>query len=98
MPDPQTIHGERARQAILTEGLRQWPHVTARGIGKALGMSHTGCLWHWRPHGIDALKDAVAAEAVRRGDVRVVRMLIVSGHPAVAGLSAEQRSVYLAGA
>jgi hypothetical protein len=91
-----TMRGERARAAILAEGLKAWPNVTARGIGKAVGLTHSGVLFHF-PGGIEQLRDAVAAEAVRVGDVSIVRQLIVTGHPAASSLDQTTRAGYLAG-
>lgn len=94
--DVTTMRGERARAAILDAGLALWPNVTARGIGKALGMTHAGVFHHYPT--TDALKGAVAAEAVRVGNVSIVRQLIVTGHPAADSLGQAERARYLAGA
>jgi AcrR family transcriptional regulator len=90
-----TMRGERARAAILDAGLALWPDVTARGVGKALKMTHAGVFHHYPTTA--ALKDAVAAEAVRIGDERVIRQLIVTGHPAADSLGQADRARYLAG-
>lgn len=90
-----TMRGERARAAILDAGLALWPNVTARGIGKMLGMTHAGVFHHFGC--TDGLKDAVAAEAVRVGNVPIVRQLIVTGHPAADSLGQTERARYLAG-
>lgn len=90
-----SVHGERTRQAILRTGLDLWPNVSARGIGKALGMSHPVCLYHFGSAA--ALRDAIAAEAVRTGRGDIIRQLIVTGHPAVADMDAATRQGWLAG-
>jgi AcrR family transcriptional regulator len=91
----ETVHGERTKQAILSAGLALWPNVTARGIAKALGMTHPAVLYHFDTSA--ALKDAIAREAVRIGRADVIRQLIVTGHPAVAHLTTAQRQGWLAG-
>lgn len=90
-----SVHGERTKQAILDAGLALWPNVSARGIGKRLGMTHPACLYHFGTSA--ALKDAIAREAVRIGRADVIRQLIVTGHPAVAHLTVAERQGWLAG-
>lgn len=90
-------HGARVRAAIVEAGLDLWradpSSVSARQIGKKLHMTHSACLYHFGT--ADALKLAVAAEAVRRSDPIIVPHLIVTGHPATAELTADQRAAYL---
>lgn len=92
-------HGERVRAAILAAGLELWrcdpSTVSARGIGRRLGMTHSAVLYH---HGtIAALRDAVAAHAVAMGDAVVIPMLIVARHPAVSRMPDIERAGWLAG-
>lgn len=94
------MHGERAKAAILRTGLDLWraggeAKVSARAIGKALGMTHAGVLYHF--DGAAALRRAVADEAVRIGDTPIVRQLIVTSHPAADSLGQADRTNYLAG-
>lgn len=83
---------------MVTAGLTLWridpALVTARGIGKSMGLSHVAVLYHWGS--MKALKDACAREAVTTGDRVIIPQLIVSRHPAVAGLDAASRQGYLA--
>lgn len=92
-------HGERVKASILASGVALWrddpASVTARKIGKALGMTHGGVLYHYGS--IDALRMAVATEAVRLGDVVIVPQLIASRHSAIEGMPADDRARYLAG-
>lgn len=90
-----TVHGERTKAAILRAGLALWPNVSARGIGKTLGLTHPACLYHFGTSA--ALRDAIAAEAVRVGNVGIIRQLIVAGHPAVAAMDAATRQAYMQG-
>lgn len=87
--------GEKTRRLILTTGLKMWKKdpdsVTANKVAKAIGMGHATVLYHF-PEGV---KNAVAEYAVERGDKRVMAQLIVAKHPAVAGLSAEDRRAVL---
>lgn len=92
-------HGARVRAAIIAVGLDLWrtdpTSVSARGIGTRLKMTHSAVLYHFGS--ASALKHAVASEAVRVGDPAVVPHLIVTGHPAAALLTPEQRATYLSG-
>ena len=95
------MHGARRKQAILDEGLALWraggeSKVSARAIGKKVGLTHSGVLYHHR-NSAEVMKREIAAEAVRLRDVAIVRQLIVSGHPAVADMDAATRAAYLAG-
>lgn len=92
-----TAHGERVRSDILRTGLDLWRQdpasVSARAIGRVLGLTHAGILYHHK--GTGALRDAIAAYAVQMRDPVVVPQLIVTGHPAAAALSAAERQAYL---
>lgn len=92
-------HGERVKASILAAGLDIWRSdaaaVSARKIGARLDMTHSAVLYHFGD--VDALKAALAAEAVRVGDTVIVPQLIASRHPAAAALSDADRRRYLAG-
>lgn len=92
-------HGERVKASILATGLDLWrgdaSKVSARAIGQALGMTHSAVLYHFGT--ADALKAAIACEAVRMGDTVIVPMLIAGKHPAADALGAADRRRYLAG-
>ena len=92
-------HGERTKAAILSTGLDLWRgdprSVSARGIGSMLGLTHGAVLYHFGSS--EALRDAVAAEAVRTGCEIIVPQLIASKHPAVAHMAPADRARYLAG-
>jgi AcrR family transcriptional regulator len=92
-------HGDRVKASILATGLALWradpATVSARAIGQALGISHGAVLYHYGS--ADALKAAIAAEAVRVGDTVIVPMLIAARHTAADVLSAADRRRYLAG-
>ncbi len=87
------------KQLIVTAALTLWridpSLVTAREIGKSMGLSHVAILYHWGT--MKALKDACAREAVALGDRAIVPQLIVSRHPAVAAMDASQRQGFLVG-
>lgn len=97
MTDAAQTHGDRVKARILAAGLDLWSFdagaVTARRIGKRLGMTHGAVLYHFA--GIDALKHAIAVEAVRVKDAVIVPMLIASKHPAAADLSESERRRYM---
>lgn len=91
-------HGARIKAAIIATGLDLWradpATVSARRIGHKLGLTHSAILYHFGT--ADALKDAVAAEAVRIGDKAIVPQLITARHPAVAFLDDATKAAYLA--
>jgi len=91
-------HGQRTRATILTTGLVLWRDdpatVSARKIGQRLGMTH-GAILHYFANAA-AMRDAIAAEAIRTGDAVVVPMLIATRHPAAATLSSGDRRRYMA--
>lgn len=80
--------GETTRAAILTAGLdimRADPTaLNSHSIGRALHRPHQTVLYHFKT--AEALRDAVAAHAVKCDDRRVIRYLIVTEHVAVAGM------------
>jgi AcrR family transcriptional regulator len=89
-------HGETVRARILDTGLAMWRDretVSARGIGQRLGVTHSAVLYHYGSS--RALKDAIAAHAVRSGDGAVIADLIVSGHAAIADMPAADRAGWL---
>lgn len=92
-------HGERVKAAILAAGLALWRDdaaaVSARKIGARLDMTHSAVLYHFGD--VDGLRSALAAEAVRIGDVVIVPQLIASRHPAAATLGEAERRRFLAG-
>jgi len=97
--DDNRSHGERTRAGIIAAGLALWretsANVSARAIGKATGLTHSAVLYHYGTS--DALKDAIAREAVRIGDPVIVPDLIVSKNAAAASISDEDRRRFLAG-
>lgn len=92
-------HGERKRASILATGIALWrddpAKVSARRIGAQLGMTHSAVLYHFG--NVEALRSAIAVEAVRVRDDVIIPQLIASRHPAAAALSATERRRYLAG-
>lgn len=92
-------HGARIRDEILAAGLALWRadpgNVSARQIGRTIGLSHASVLYHFK--GVERLRAALAQEAMRIGDPVIVPMLITAKHPAAASLSEDQRRAYLDG-
>lgn len=90
-------HGDRRKAQILEAGLQLWhdgeSNVTARGIAKLLGMTHTAILYHYKNS--DELKLSIARHAVVSKDRTVLPMLIVSRHPSVAHFTDADRDFYL---
>lgn len=95
------MHGERSKAAIIQAGLALWREngpsaVTARGIGKKVGLSHAGVIYHFG--GVGALLEAVKREAIATGDQQIIPHLIVANDPLVAGWTTEQRQAWLSAA
>lgn len=92
-------HGAKVKAAIIATGLDLWradpATVSARKIGQRVGMTHSACLYHFGT--AEALRAAIAAEAVRLGDPVIVPQLITARHPATASLTPAQRAAYLSG-
>lgn len=96
------MHGHRVKADIIATGLELWREggeskVSARGIGKRVGLTHSGVLYHWE-NSAAKLKRAIADEAVRLGDAAIVPRLILDNHPAVAHLDMAARQAYLSAA
>lgn len=88
-------HGTRVRTAILDEGLKLWPHVSARGIARILHIDHSSVLYHFGS--VARLRYAVAAHAIERRDDRVIRYLIAEKHDVIASLPpGEQQAFWIA--
>ena len=89
-------HGDKMKQNILNAGLVLWRqnpiHVTARNVGDAVGLRHSTVLHHFKGR----LRDAVAEHAVAAGDSKIIMQLMATNHPAVAGLSEEDRAKHAA--
>lgn len=90
-------HGERRKAQILDTGLQLWRNThaipTARSIAKALGMTHTSILYHFKTS--EALKHAVAVHAINQRDQVIVPMLIATRNPAAAMLTEAEKSAFL---
>lgn len=84
---------EATRSAILAAGVqcaRDGLHtVTARRVAALAGVHHSNVTYYFK--GNAALLDAVAAEAVARGDVLVIARLIIDRHPAVRDMPGVER-------
>jgi AcrR family transcriptional regulator len=73
---------------IINAGIRLWRagiEPSARRIASECGLgSHAAVLHHFITS--KRLYDALAAEAVRIGESRIIVKLIASGHPSVSGM------------
>lgn len=90
-------HGDKIKQAALDAGVSLWAAggreaVTALGVGKAIGLTHGGILYHFGTSGL--LREAVACEAVRVGNASVIRQLIAMNDPAVKDMPGHIKSDY----
>lgn len=92
------IHGERQIAKIVQAGIELWHEggasaVTARGIGKRVGLSHAGVLFHFQ--GIAGLRWEVKCAAIEAGDTKIIPQLITAQDDAVAHFTDEQRRQWL---
>lgn len=82
------------KDKIIETGLQLWrddpAKVTANGIARILGVSHVAVLYHFQT--AENMRRAIAAEAVRIGDSRVITHLIASRHLAVVDMPASERA------
>lgn len=83
------------RDKILKAGLKLWrkdpASVSAREIGRMVGLSHSGVLYYFNGD----LKDQIASYAIATQDVKVIAQLILMNHPAVSKLSKIERFDYI---
>lgn len=85
-------HSANVKANILNAGLELWPNVSARGIARKLGMSHSNVLYHF-----EDVKHAVAVHAVLIGNASIIAQLIASNDETIADLTREERQQYLQG-
>ena len=93
--------GDKSKVAIVRTALELWREggervVTARGIGKRVGLSHAGVIYHFGSTG--AMLDAVKRQAIEDGDGVVIAALILSNDPLVAQWSQTDRQAWLSAA
>lgn len=81
------------KERILKAGLKLWPDVGPRAIGRALDMSHARVLYYFG-NAAD-LSDAIANYAVAQGNSKVIVQLIAVGHSAVRKMKTELRHKYV---
>lgn len=93
------MHGERQKAAMIQAGITLWHQggvaaVTARGIGKIVGKSHAGVLFHF-DGGITTLRQEVKQAAISAGDRIIIQSLLVARDPAVQHFTDEQRRAWM---
>ena len=84
-------HGDKTREKILKAGLKIWPNVTLSNIGRETGLTHAAISYHFP---LEELRDRVAQYAVIMGESRVIVQLIAQNHPAVAHMTAGEKSAH----
>jgi len=86
-----------SKDKILTAALDMWrtdrKMPTVRALATQVGVTHSAILYHWKTAGL--LQNALAMAAVNGRDAVLVPILIVTGHPAVSLLSADERTAFL---
>lgn len=95
-----TIQGDQSKAAIIRAAIDLWHErgqaaVSARAIGKRVGLTHAGVIYHFG--NVAGLLDAVKREAIADADGRIIRQLIACDDPLVAEWSAADRAAWLAG-
>lgn len=81
---------------ILNVGMRFWPVVNARAIGREIGIAHTNVLYHFGD--VEGLRNAIANEAVRVKNSKVIAQLIIERHSAVANMDEHERKRHMTAA
>lgn len=87
---------QEIKTKILNVGMRHWPVVNSRAIGRDLGIAHTNVLYHFGD--IETLRNAIADEAVRVKNSRVIAQLIIEKHKAIASMNEQDRKRHMAAA
>lgn len=92
-----TRTGSNTKSAIMNEALKVardgLSAVTLRGVAARVGLDHAGIVHHFG--NLDEFRQAVAAEAVARDDVKVIARLIMDKHPTIADWPGTKRVKYL---
>ncbi len=86
-------HGDKIKAAILDAGMRVWPDVSARRIGRELGLTHSAVLYHFDDSA--SLKEAIAVHAVEQKNSAIIVELIAQKHSSVVGLSDADRQRHM---
>lgn len=86
------------KEAAVAAGLILWRErgadaVTTTAVGRACGVTHAALYPLFGS--AEQLRQAVAEEAVRLSDPRIVAQLIATRHPAVEGMAPEARRAIL---
>lgn len=84
--------GEATKLLMLETGIKLWPNVTARAIGRKIGLTHSAVAYHFND---GELKDSVAAYAVETGNSKVIAQLIATNHKAVRKMSQADKMKHL---
>lgn len=90
------MKNDEIKTKILNVGMRHWPVINARAIGRDIGIAHSNVLYHFTD--IETLRNAVADAAVRAGNSRVIAQLIIERHKAVASMSDQDRKRHMTAA
>lgn len=86
-------HGDKVKSVILDTGVKMWPNVSARAIGRELSMTHSAVLYHFGD--IEALKNAVATRAVELKESAIIVELIAQKHPSIADMTDAERQRHM---
>ena len=84
--------GEATKLLMLETGVKLWPNVTARAIGRKIGLTHSAVAYHFND---GELIDAVAAHAVETGNSKVIAQLIATNHKAVRKMTQSDKIKHL---
>lgn len=84
--------GKKTRDRILTAGITRWPDITLETIASECNMTRAAILYHFPRK---TLKDAIANYAVEIGHSSIIVQLIALKHPAVSGLTQDERAHHM---
>jgi len=85
--------GDKTKEDILTVGVKLWPDVTAREIGRQLKMTHANVAYHFGSH--KNLIKAIKKHAIEIGNSRVIAHLILTRDSAVKSMPVGERSKHM---
>lgn len=79
---------DTTKEKILKAGVKLWPNCTLSNIAEAVKLTHPAILYHFP--GV-ALKREIIKYAVASDNSRIIVQLIAEKHPAIRGMSPDDR-------
>jgi AcrR family transcriptional regulator len=85
--------GDRTKEKILNVGMKLWPDVTAREIGRQLEMTHANVAYHFGSQ--KELIKSIKKHAIEIGNSRVIAHLILTRDSSVKAMPVAERSKHM---